>query len=60
MRIIQPVELKKLWNEIEPYLIFSLEGTSFKDDTPVDIKEKFEKWKRLYGEYVDSQSRLIC
>ncbi len=54
MRIIQPVELKKLWNEIEPYLIFSLEGTSFKDDTPVDIKEKFDFWKLEYGKLFEA------
>ena len=54
MRIIEPEELKKLREEVDPYLIVSIkDGVSFKEGTPDEIKEKFERWKneflRLHG-----------
>lgn len=56
MRIIQPDKLEKLWNEVEPYLILSLNGSSFKEGTPEEIKEKFKEREKLYSELTDSCS----
>ena len=49
MRVIEPEELRQLWDEIEPYLILSTNGTTFKEGTPDEIKEKFEIWKTEYS-----------
>ena len=49
MRIIEPEELKKLYEEVKPYLVRSTNGTTFKEGTPDEIKEKFERWKTEYS-----------
>lgn len=53
MRVIQPIELERLWDEVEPYLIPSLNGSSFKEGTPEEIKEKFKIWKSEYSKLVE-------
>lgn len=53
MRVIFPKELDDLKKEIEPYLVHSLSGVSFKEGTPDEIKKKFELWKTRCLEYYD-------
>lgn len=53
MRIIEPDDLEQLWNEVKPYLIPSLDGAKFKDNTPDEIKEKFEIWKERHRALLD-------
>lgn len=57
MRVVSPEYLNIMFDECKPYLIESL-PISVKDNAPSEIKDKFEEWKRLYGEFVASCSEL--
>ena len=46
MRLMMTEEMQKLWNEIKPYIDFSQED-GFRPDTPYDIKQKDETFKKL-------------
>lgn len=50
MRFIESKRTRKLYQEVKPYLIYGIEGVTFKEGTPDEIKEKHELWKKLYSE----------
>lgn len=50
MRFIPSEKIRKLSREVDPYLIYGIEGVTFKEGTPDEIKEKHELWKKLYSE----------
>ena len=50
MRIIYSKKVNGLFDEIEPYLNISLDGTTFKENTPNEIKEKYKLWRKLSNE----------
>ncbi len=57
MRVASPEYLNKMFDECKPYLTESI-PVAVKDSAPPEIKDKFEEWKRLYGELVASCSEL--
>ncbi len=56
MRLIAPDDLRKLKDEINPYLVRSSKGTTFKEGTPDEIKEKFEIWKKRYRDFCEQNA----
>lgn len=50
MRFIESEKVRKLGEEVDPYLIFGIDGVTFKEGTPDEIKKKHELWKKLYSE----------
>ena len=59
MRLPQTPEMKKIWNEIEPYLNSSNEkGHEIIEGAPSDIAEKLEEYRRLSKEQWDFAESL--
>ena len=52
MRIIYSEEVRKLSKEVDPYLVFVNTdiGFVFKENTPKEIKQKYELWKKLVAD----------
>lgn len=50
MRFIPSEKIRELRKEIEPYLIIGLDGVTYKEETPDEIKEKHQLWSKLYHE----------
>lgn len=51
MRIVYSEELNKMYDEVDAYRVYIPKvGKVFREDTPNEIKEKFELWKKLVAE----------
>ena len=50
MRFVPSEKVRKLSQEVDNYLIYGIDGVTFKEGTPDEIKEKHELWKKLYSE----------
>ena len=47
MRFVPSEKVRKLSQEVDNYLIYGIDGVTFKEGTPDEIKEKHELWKKL-------------
>ena len=50
MRFVPSKKVRQLRKEIEPYLIVGIDGVTYKEGTPEEIKEKHKLWSKLYDE----------
>jgi hypothetical protein len=58
MRLPLTPEMKKIWNEIEPYLIQDSNGLNIADDAPQEIKDLNKEFDRLIKEQSDFAESL--
>lgn len=58
MRLPLTPEMKKIWNEIEPYLIQDSNGLNIADDAPQEIKDLNKEFDRLLKEQSDFAESL--
>ena len=47
-RFKQTPEMKEMHEKCKPYLVHKGVDVSFKEGTPKEIKDLFEKWKKMY------------
>lgn len=58
MRLPDTPEMKKIWNEISPYLNITLNGTEIIEGAPSDTAEKLKEYRRLGKEQWDFAESL--
>lgn len=58
MRLPLTPEMKKIWNEIEPYLIQDSNGLNIADDATQEIKDLNKEFDRLIKEQSDFAESL--
>ena len=58
MRLPLTPEMKKIWNEIEPYLIQDSNGLNIAVDAPQEIKDLNKEFDRLIKEQSDFAESL--
>ena len=58
MRLPLTPEMKKIWNEIEPYLIQDSNGLNIADDAPQEINDLNKEFDRLIKEQSDFAESL--
>ncbi len=50
MRFIESEKTRLLYQEVKPYLVYGINGVTYKEGTPEKIKEKHKLWSKLYDE----------
>lgn len=53
MKLVKTPEMQKIWDEIEPYVTWSVEGYDIIEEAPENIKEKLIEYEHLSKEQHD-------
>lgn len=59
MRLVDTEEMKKLWREIELYLLECEEGYCISEDAPEGIEAKHKEYSRLQKEQIEYEMSLL-